>query len=178
MAKVFSFFGAVDRNYKGRVCSEFPAWMLPIHREKLSEEINSLKRRLRSGEVDEYDARTSLKEEIERNEVRLQEIDASRPNISAAMKDKISKQYEELSKSISASMFTRYEQDHNFADAHDEMNRMLKPCIKVDDKLAKAANLKLDNDGRVSRNDATKLWKILGHVLDLATNVERLRKQQ
>lgn len=178
MAKAFSFFGAVDRDYKGKVCSEFPAWMLPIHREKLSEEIDSMKRRLRSGEVDEYDARTSLKEEIDKNEVRLQEIDASRPMISAAMKDKISKHYAELSKSISASMFTRYEENHNFADAHEEMNRMLKPCIAVDEKLAKAANLKLDKDGKVSRNDATKLWKILGHVLGLATNVERLRKQQ
>ena len=178
MAKrAFSFFGKVDRNDKNAVCSEYPAYMLAVQREKLSEDINSMKRRLRSGEV-ELEARVSLKEEIQKSVVRLGEIDRSRPKITAPMKDKMSKHYKELSVSLSEVMFSLYEEHKGLADAHEEVQRMHFPCVEVNSELAKAANLSPDKESKVSRNDATKLWKIMGHILGLPTNPERLRKQQ
>lgn len=176
MAGKFSFYGKVDRDkISNKVNSEYPAWMLVIHRDKLADEIDSMKRRLRSGGV-ELAAKESLKDEILKSETRLKEIDRSRPNITAPMKDKIANHYNELSKLIQASMYTRADEKNGFADAHDELKRMHSPCIEVNPELAAAANIELTEEFLASRNDATKLWKIMGHILGKATNVERLRK--
>jgi hypothetical protein len=177
MSSKFSFFGKVDRNKDGRVSSEYPAWMLPVHRENLAEDIDSMKRRLRSGEV-ELEARVSLKEEVVKAEKRLDEIDRSKPSITAPRMDKMNKHYDELSKLIADAMYTQYEDQKGFADAHEELKRMKSPCILVDADLAYAANIQVNEEGLVSRDAATKLWKIMGNVLGKTTNVERLRKKQ
>ena len=65
------------------------------------------------------------------------------------------------------------------ADAREEMKRMTEPCIEVRGdamNIAKACNVKITK-GKVSRDGAAKVWKILGKALgDSPTNIEHLRR--
>ena len=171
------FFGEIDRTEKGQIKSEFPAWYFENNIEDLNEEIGWKERALDRKNINWEDIE-STKKEVEGLKKKADLIKKSKPKLKGADKDEIYKEYNRLGEEIRDSMFTRTEMMKGLASAHEEAKRMTEPGIKVDPKLADACNIKLIG-GKVSRNDASKMFKIMGKALgDVPTNTEYLRRDR
>ena len=105
----------------------------------------------------------------------MDKISSSRPKLKGKDKDDIAKGYKELGGQIAESMFTLSDMKRGTASAHEEARRMVKPIISVDPKLAASCGVNT-KDGMVSRNDASKIYKIMGKLIGDNTNIEVLRK--
>jgi len=172
------FFGAIDRNKDGKITSEYPAYTFPQQIDNAREELAQKSRALQSGSVDR-DSEGEYRILIEREEKRLQDIEKSRPILTDAEKDTCAKSYKDLTKGIKDSMPTHNDIHRNFVDAHEENRRNSNPCIKVAEKtaeIAEANGIRVTSDCEMSRKDASKMAKIIGHMIDENTNMERLRR--
>lgn len=179
------FFGSPDRKGKtmeGRIGSEYPAWMKKQQIEEMEESIARKERELKQKLIP-YDEVPYAEAELEREKERLYKINQSKPKLSAVDKDRIAKEYKRLSREVGGSMFTRSEMKIGTVSAHEEARRMVEPIIECqDESLARSCNV-IPINGKISRNQATKIWKICGHALGEggpgeATNVETLRKDK
>ena len=173
MAK-FSFFGAVDKNKEGKIGSEYPAWIMGSHIDELKEGIQQKERVMKMGLVDAANL-PYHKETLAKEVKRLGEITVSKPVLTDKEKEKVELTYKSIQEQISNSMFTRNEMKLGLADAHEEAKRMVTPIISTDKDIAKACNVPISG-GRVSRNGAIKMYKIMGSFLNAQTNAEYLRK--
>lgn len=167
-------FGIVDQTDKGKIKSEYPAWMHKTGIEDMQEEIDSYDRGEKLG-IYPHDpdrmARVKMKRE------RLEAIKSSKPKLTDKQKDDLVKQYERLGEKISAEMPTRSQMEMGTVDAHEEAMKMIEPGISMNPELAKSCNIRLKK-GKVSRDDATKAWKIVGALLGEPTNAEVLRRDR
>lgn len=173
------FFGEVDRNEKGQISSQFPAWYFEAHVDELKESIARKERSLQRGDIPP-DAIPTTKAELAQETVRLDEIMKSKPNVSDTERNLIWKHYKALGKKISDTMFTRSDMMFGTASAHEEAKRMTQPIIELDKDqlaLADAIGVKAE-DSKVSRNNAAKIFKMLGKLLGEPTNIEVLRKDK
>jgi len=175
--KDIEFFGSVDRKEgkaDGAITSEYPAWMHTYQIEELEESISRKERALDEGSIPGEHVSNS-REELKREKGKLTLIKKSKPKLNATQKDKLYNDYKELGKGIEGYLFTRSDMMKGTADAHEEAERMIKPSIPVSPEIAEMCNLKPEK-GKISRNDASKAWKIIGRALGEPTNVETLRK--
>jgi len=172
------FFGDTDKNKSGNISSEAPAWYFKQHKENLENEISSTKNRLDRGEVPEAQKPETMAE-LARMRRKLDAINESQPKLNDSQKDIIAKTRSVLGDKIKDAMFTRTEMKMGLADAHEEARRMADPCIKVSHEeavLIKKAGGRISNDGKVSRNDAEKAWKLMGRSIGENSNTESLRR--
>lgn len=179
-AKKYEFFGDVDKDFRGNVRSEYPAWYFESQVEIIKEERASQIRRIERGEIPP-DHIPYAKQEIAQLDERVRSIEKSKPDLTAAEKENLHKCYIELAESISESMFTRSEMMMGTASANEEARRMVSPCVGLSPKLralAKAMNVKMDQGGKVSRNGAIKTWKIIAKLIGEGSNVEALRRDK
>jgi len=75
-------------------------------------------------------------------------------------------------------MPTRSDMNRGTTDAHIVARKMKEPCIALDNEMKKVASdmgVKIKNS-KVSMDGAAKIFKIVGKLLDLPTNIEVLRK--
>lgn len=170
------FFGKIDRDRDGNIGSTLPAWYFDSQVDTMKETIQRRESALERGDIP-ADYVYQTREDLKRDKERLDSIESSRPKLDDKHSDMLDKAYKELSSDIKDSMFTRDDMQRGFADAHEEARRMTKPCIKIDPELARKCGVDA-RDGMVSRNDATKIFKIVGKALGEETNVERLRKMK
>lgn len=176
-------FGKADRDAQGNIASQMPAFYNTAQIELLEEEIGKYKRALESGIIT-ADKIMLHKQELGKAEEKLKDIRDSEPNLSEGEKDRVTKQYKQLGTKISQYMYSIDEESRGLVDAHQESNRNTKPCIVLDkDGIMFAQECGVRNivkDGKahkVSRNDASRMWKILGSLIGDYTNVEYLRKK-
>ena len=172
-------FGEVDRDVKNRIASEYPAWYFETHLSNMKEERDMLTRRIDRGEIPHDSVPQATAEARAMNE-RINEIEKSKPELSEKERDDLLKLHAELSNKISESMFTRSEMHMGTAAPHEEARRMVEPRIPLSVPLrgiAKMCNAKIVGS-KVSRNDATKVWKIIGRLTGVGTNVEALRRDK
>lgn len=176
------FFTEVDRNKTTKkITSEYPGWYF-VDREQFEDterETTELKNQLEMEMIPKGE-RPYIKSQVERNEAILDKIKNSMPTLKDGDKDLVAKVYKQLGKEIGASMFTRTEMKKGLANPHDEANRMVKPCIEVNEKvaqMAEACGVRV-RSGKISRNEASKIYKITGKYLGENTNVEMLRKDK
>lgn len=169
------FFGEVDLNPKGGVGSSYPGWMFPRLIEDLEEQIAYEDRQLKDQLLDAVQ-KAAIQESMEKKKERLVKIKDSRPKLD---KDEASKVRDSLSEKIKESLFT-YDQMHKgTADAHKELARMKDPCIKLDEKeleYALGARVQISSDKKVSRDSASKIYKIVSSYLGEDSNIESLRR--
>jgi len=179
--KDIQFFGSVDRKGKtdtGKITSAYPAWYFTAHLEEMKEGIDRKYRSIQRGEIpaSELDlAGITLEKETKRYE----QIMLSRPKLEDKDVDDLAKVYKELEKEIGASLFTRSDMKKGLVDVHEEARRMSEPIINVDRNVELLREMGINipkNKSMVSRNQASKAYKILGKLLGENTNVERLRK--
>jgi len=172
-------YGEVDRDVRQRVASEYPAWYFTTHLNNMKEERDMLKRRIDRGEVPHDNVPQSIAE-VKAMTERIELIENSRPDLSDKEKENLFKLHNELSTKISDAMFSRSEMMMGTASAHEEARRMVEKTIGLSPPLrglAKTCNVQIAGS-KISRNDATKIWKIIGRLLGVGTNVEGLRKDR
>jgi hypothetical protein len=170
------FYGEVDKDRRGNRTSEYPAWYLENHMEDLQDSISSREGRLKRGEIP-IDNVPYEKQELAKEKKLLDDIERSKPKVSIGERQKLVKFYRELSDEIQRSMFTHTDMQRGIASAHEEARRMVKPCIPINKDLAKLAHdcgIKVEK-GKVSRNGAAKIFKLVGKLIDEPTNIEVLR---
>jgi len=152
------------------------------HIDDMREGIESKKRAIARGDMP-MDAIPMAKAEIDKEEARLNAILESKPKLSPQEKDMIANIHKELGEKISESMFTYDEMHKGFADPHKEVNRMMKPIIKIDKATAEICEengIKVErsrNTLLLTRNAASKMYKIIGRYLGENGNVEQLRRR-
>ena len=170
-----TFFGSSDYNKNGEVSSEYPVWTFETHIDDLKESVASKERLIANGGIEPSEL-IYAKEALAKDKKRLEEIEVSRPTFSEAVSNKAYKEYKDLGEKISESLFTRSDMEKGLANPQEEMRRMSKPCITVSPDIAKMCNVRVGPDNKVNRNDASKIYKIVGHYFGENTNVEALRK--
>lgn len=155
--------------------SALPAWMKDNQIRRLEEDIERMQyaidnHRVQDVYIPRHQATLKAKKE------RLQSILKSKPRISGPTKDRLAKIHAEIGESISNAMFTRNDMMKGLADPHQEHKRQkLDRYIEVDPEIAEACHVK-HNDGKVTRDGASVIFKITGAALgDGDTNTERLR---
>jgi len=119
-----------------------------------------------------------MKQTLKKMQDRKESILESRPNLTDAQKDIVSKTTKSLGAKIQNSMFTRSDMMKGTADAHEEARRMADPCIRLDEHeiiLARKAGAKISNNGEISRTDAERVWKFNRSLQGENTDTEHLR---
>jgi hypothetical protein len=171
------FFGEFEKHPKGGYRSEYPAWM---HQKLLSDMKDELKQKQKVLDMRVPVANEGeLREQIREMKSRIDDIESSKPKLSAKAKDDLLRASEELEGHIRDSQFTRSEMHLGLADAHRELERSMKKSIPIRADLAEAAGIRLEK-GKGSREDAIKVWRLSRRACDpdLHTNAEYLRREK
>jgi hypothetical protein len=175
------FFGSIDRKGKradGAITSEYPAFYFYTHYEELQESTEKQQRQVDLGLVPASEL-PRIKAELKRNNDRLDEIKKANPKLTGPEKDAVHKLYKELEESISDSMYTRSDMKKGLVDAHEEARRMVDPLISIKGNEKFFHNMGITaRNGKVSRNEASRAYKIMGKALGENTNTERLRRDR
>jgi hypothetical protein len=159
------------------ISSEYPVW----YNEQIIEEIREDLRRdefnLESGLIPKEQL-TGVRDRIRKHREKLEDIESSRPKLSADMEGKVDKARKILAKNIQDRLFTRSQMQKGLADTHMEVRRSTTPDIPVDETiadLAKGCNVQVYN-GKITREGAAKIWKITSKYFGEISNVEALRR--
>lgn len=174
-ASDYKVFSDVDINHHGDVGSYLPSWAYTQLIGDLESEISDYELQIQRQNIS-ADKINELRRTVKIKKDRLEEILSSRPKLD---KDKINDVRNSLSEKISEAMFSRSDMERGTADAHEEANRMVNPCIKLTEAEANFAlgcNVKPTGDRKISRNQATKMWKIASRYLGENSNAEILRR--
>ena len=171
------FYGEADKNKDGSIKSDYPSWYFTQHKEDLEESIRQKERTLEDDLLPNSEKplmRGRLKQEKEL----LSKIKDSESEVKGS-EDLIKKGAKELGSSIQDAMFTRSQMEKGLVDAHEEARRISEPVIPIINKdvaeLVAACGIKL-RDGKITRGEAEKVWKISKKALGEISNVEVLRK--
>ena len=105
-------------------------------------------------------------------------IKASVPKLNGKEKDELGRLYEDMQQKISDSMYSRTDMKKGLVDVHEEARRMSEPIIPVDVKHRKfmVNHGIIPKKGKITRNEASRAYKMSGRVLDANTNTEALRR--
>jgi hypothetical protein len=171
-------FGKVDRNKDGNVRSEYPAYYNEEQIDELKNNINQKQIALERG-YHNTDDKNVAAETIRNLKKRLDEIEESRPDLTDIQSDRMVKIRKTLGGKIADSMPKRSAMEKGTPDAHEEARREQNPCIKIDGEeisFVKACDVLISHDGKVSRNGASKAWKICSRILGENSDTEELRR--
>lgn len=180
MAEV-QFFGSVDRNkHTGKVQSSMPGWYFQNQIFDLNDRIESLDRRLNDPESQAPvtpEARPAAMKELREMKERRDKILEGKPKLNAKQRDDLMKIYDTLGERISESMYSRSDMQRGLADAHEEARRQKMACIDPGDigDIMDQFNV-TPIQGKISRDNAVRMWKVLGRALGRGTNYEALRR--
>jgi len=169
------FFGDVDRNNKGKIAAEIPSWFEEVKIEKLEEEIASKKRMIANGLVTGKSVPREM-QKIEKKEQRLKDIRASRPRLNGGEKTSMNNQYCKIKNYIADSIPTHRDNKRGLVDPREELKSWDSFDIPIDEKYAKAANVKFKN-GKTTGKGAKKVFKYMGRLLGENENIEKIRKE-
>lgn len=175
--KDFQIFGSVDLNDKGVVKSSYPSWYFDHLRDELQSEVDRLENDIRFDRIPRSELHL-MRERLKQKQEKLLNLDSSAVELRGKQKDRVSAVRDELGGKISDALFSRDEMKKGVADAREEMKRMTEPCIELKGDALKAAiacNVK-QVKGKVTRDGAAKVWKILSKALGERSNVEVLRR--
>jgi tellurite resistance protein len=180
--KDVEFFGTEDRRLGRKdepIVSEYPSWYFKVAMEELKESIDRKKRALESGNIPRSEI-PYAEEELKRESKKMKQIISSVPKLNGADKDSMAKIYKKLKSAIGESLFTSYQMKKGLADAHEEARRMIEPIIdfKEEAEVMIASKMGITpREGRISRNEASRVFKIIGRLIDEPSNVEVLRRE-
>jgi len=175
------FFGAVDRKGKradGAITSEYPAFYFHTQYDELKENTEKQERQVELGLVPASEL-PYIKADIQRNKDRMVDIQKANPRLTGPQKDAAYAMWKELGDLIADSMYTRTDMKKGLVDAHEEARRMGQPIISVKGNEKFFHNMGITaTKGKISRNQASRAYKIIGKALGERTNVEHLRRDR
>ena len=177
------FFGEIDYHpTKKHLSSEYPAWYFDRPLEQVKEESERMEREMARGVVP-ADKIPIYREKLAANKEKYEKIVSSIPKLEGGDMDDLAKLRKDMSKEIKDGYYTRNQMQKGLVDAHKEAERMVKPIIPVDGKLAELAGACKVRvvDGKVSRDGMVKMWKMTGKLMNYhganeETNAEVLRR--
>jgi hypothetical protein len=177
------FFGKVDKKVdpetgEKRVTSDYPAWYFGPQNMKIEDDIGKLERGLKNDEISEK-GRPAARKELEILRAKRDEINKSRPQYTSKQMDTVASITNDLGNEIRESMYSRSDEARGLVNAHRELDRQMTPCIPIKGDaitVARKLGCRISNDGKVSGNDANRIWKILRASMNEDSNVEILRR--
>ena len=173
-----TFFSKTDLNRAGKIASQLPASYFKQHVDELNESIAADERALARGHVPP-DRIPDIKASLAARRERLESIQHGAPALTAGQKDGLAKERKDLGEKIKSASFSYDERQKGLASAHEEHRRLSTPCIELTKEQvasAKACQIPVV-EGKINRNQAQRLWKILGHRLgDENTRTDTLRR--
>jgi hypothetical protein len=176
-----TFFSESDmkilKNGKKVVASEYPMWYNREVIDEIQEDIRRDEYAIENGYIKESQL-PQVRERLGVLKSKLGEIEASLPKLSAKQKDTMHNALNYLGEEIRNKMFTRSQMQKGLADNYEEAKRMVTPSINVTPEvheLMEACNIKAKG-GKITRDEAAKIWKISKRSLDELSDVEELRK--
>ena len=162
---------------KKMISSEYPSWYNRQAIEELEEDMRRDEYALKMGYIKEAQMPV-VRDRLKSFKKKLDEIESSFPILSDKKKDEVKLASDYLGNQIRDRMFTRSQMMKGIADSHEEAKRMITPSITVTpeiDELAKACNVTV-RDGKISRDEASKIWKITRRALEESSDCEELRR--
>ena len=174
-------FCEVDRKDGGKtapISSTYPAYCFREQIDQLEEETESLKRRIEMGAI-EPQYLPAHKEELRIKQEKLDKIYQAKPKLSSKDIDKLARFQKEIGEEISRIMPSYTEMQRGTASPQDEVRKMHREgCVSIEGhkQLFSDMGIKPRRNGKVTRNDAAKAWKIARSLLGEPTNVETLRR--
>lgn len=175
-------FGEADRGKDGKIKSSYPSWYFTSKVRDLEEDIEDLKRRLETADDFTGEARAlvpQMRKELAEKQHQYEKIVSSRPQLSGKQKDELAKFWEEIGNDIRESFFARSDMLKGLVDPYEEAARMVERRIDASGKMELLSKMGIKPvDGKISRNEAAKAWKIAGRLLGENTHVEALRRDK
>lgn len=175
----FKIFSEIDLSPKGKIASEYPCWYFTPMIESLKEDILRDEINIDRGRVPK-ESEPEYRETLAQKKLKLQKIEEAFPQLNDMDRGRVGKMYEDLGKKISTLVPSRSEEQFGTADAHKMVEKMTRPCVKLESldaiKFAKACNVKVTEDGMVTLNGAEKTWKLAGRLLDADSDTAVLRR--
>lgn len=175
------FFGDVDKK-DGKIGSDYPAWYLDAQVQHVKDSVSSLERELEAG-VSEKE-RPGKRAELKQFKEKLGQIESSRPDIDDDQMNEITAVSKSIGASIRDTMFTEKDMETGRADSHREFLRATEPCVvlKSESEIQMAKKIgcrifEIKGKPMLSRNDASRVYKICRRLMDEDTDVETLRKR-
>jgi len=180
----YQFFSEADihidpKTGRKSIASEYPMWYNPNLITEMEDEVSAKEIALQTGQVprsSESDYRDNLarmKDHLEKMK-NMTMVDDARND-----KDELGKAVKELSKIIREELPSEDLCKRNLVDPNQEMRKMTVPYIKLSSdnmaELARACNVPI-SDGKVSREGASKMWKIATKFLGEYANTDILRR--
>jgi len=165
-AELQSMFGKPDRKGNkddGMVQSEYPAWKMNQQIDGLDNEINELESDINAGRIPSED-RFEAKEQLTILQNRFDDIVVSKPNYSPSEETFLHNELERMNSDMADTLYSRYDQQKgkgSIARPQQEADLNDKPCIPINEEVAKICNIKGVVNGKVSRNMIDKARKIL-----------------
>lgn len=176
--KDMKIFGSVDRDSKGKITSEFPAWYFDQQRDELERGIAQDEEALNQ-EAIPYPAKAKFREKLAQRKERLDKINEESPKLKGKEADAVFKMREEMGGAIGEAHYTFSQREKGLADPHEEVRRMTEPVIKVTSQhqaeFIKECGISI-RDGKITRNEAEKVYKIASKLLEQPTDIEYLRR--
>jgi hypothetical protein len=171
-------FGNADRRPDGTVKSEYPAWYWDTQLEELEREVSERRSSISRGIIPS-EAMPRYRGDLEAKEARLTKIKEESPRPSQEEKDKLSKMIKEMQERIKESNWKRSEMERGLVDAHEEAKRMSEPCIPIrsdtEKNWAEQCYCRII-DGKVTRVDFERMYKIASKLIGEPTDIEYLRR--
>lgn len=169
------FFGDVDKNSRGEVSSVMPAWFFDVKLDDLRETVARKKRQIENGQI-LPESVLLVRQEVVDIEGKIEDIEKSKPILNTTDKDKMSKVYHALQNKIATSMPTHRDEKMGYADPREELKRMKDKHISIDPAVAKSCGMK-PVKGKISGDEANKIYRMIGRVLGENENVEKIRRE-
>jgi hypothetical protein len=171
-------YSEIDRNKDGNIASEYPAWSHMRQVDILEQEIRELGGSIKSGRFSSEEVH-EMRAKKANLESRHDTIMGSKPKPNDSERNTLWKLYKSFGSKIQNTLYTRSDMKYGLASAHEEARRMKRPCITLDPEefgIALTCNVTPDTNRMVSRDQATKVFKLLGKILGEPSNVEVLRR--
>lgn len=171
-----SFFTEMDLDKDGNIKSSYPFYFNKNRMEKSKMDLKRLERMIENREVpQEYIG--DVNDKIRNYKKELEALDRYTPKVAKNL-DRIKKLSDNLKEYIAPSLFTRREMNLGLVDPHEEATRMSEQKISVNSETAEAIvkNGGHVANGKVSRDDLTRLYQMCQFHLEEPGDVEYLRK--
>jgi len=173
-------FGDFERRKDGKPTGDYPAWYYTNKQQMtdLKERVRTGERALEGGFVPPA-AKDRFRAELERAKDKISKIESSVPKLDSLAKDKIFKLTKELGDEITDSMYTRSDMMKGLADGHSEAERMTTKMMPTKNEneveFAQECGVEIV-DGKITRTDKERMWKIGRNALGESSNTEILRR--
>ena len=174
---VINFFTEIDLDSKGNPKASYPFYQNPRQLDEIKEDKRKLEQAVSKGYVD-ADHLPEVQSRINQYSKQMEALEKHNPDMTKNM-DRINKLSKTLADVIAPTMFTRKEMKEGLVDPHEEARRMVEPCIELPKEIRETAiknGIQVGSDGRVSRDNAVRLWQMCNRTLGQSTDAEYLRR--